>query len=45
MTTAKGKTLLFCIFVNDVSLPARGSPLREGRVIGTLAEAIQQHAP
>ena len=45
MTTAKGKTLLFCIFVNDVLLPAHTGPSREGHVIGTLAEVIQQNAP
>jgi len=45
MTTAKGQTLLFTIFVNDVPLPAGVGPLREGRMIGRVAEIIQQNAP
>jgi D-alanyl-D-alanine carboxypeptidase/D-alanyl-D-alanine-endopeptidase (penicillin-binding protein 4) len=45
MTTAKGKTLVFCIFVNDVLLPRKVTALREGRAIGKLAEIIQQNAP
>jgi D-alanyl-D-alanine carboxypeptidase/D-alanyl-D-alanine-endopeptidase (penicillin-binding protein 4) len=45
MTTAKGKALVFCIFVNDVVLPAGATWQREGRVIGKVAEVIQQNAP
>jgi D-alanyl-D-alanine carboxypeptidase/D-alanyl-D-alanine-endopeptidase (penicillin-binding protein 4) len=45
MTTAKGQTLLFAIFVNDVPLPAGVLPTREGKVIGQLCEIIQQNAP
>jgi D-alanyl-D-alanine carboxypeptidase/D-alanyl-D-alanine-endopeptidase (penicillin-binding protein 4) len=45
MTTAKGKTLVFTIFVNDVLLPRKITAQREGRAIGKLAEIIQQNAP
>jgi D-alanyl-D-alanine carboxypeptidase/D-alanyl-D-alanine-endopeptidase (penicillin-binding protein 4) len=45
MTTAKGQTLLFTLFVNDVPLAAGVAPLREGRMIGQLSEIIQQNAP
>jgi D-alanyl-D-alanine carboxypeptidase/D-alanyl-D-alanine-endopeptidase (penicillin-binding protein 4) len=45
MTTEKGKTLLFTLFVNDVLLPPGVSARREGRVLGKLAEVIQQNAP
>jgi D-alanyl-D-alanine carboxypeptidase/D-alanyl-D-alanine-endopeptidase (penicillin-binding protein 4) len=45
MTTAKGKTLVFTIFVNDVLLPRGITARREGRTIGKLAEIIQQNAP
>jgi D-alanyl-D-alanine carboxypeptidase/D-alanyl-D-alanine-endopeptidase (penicillin-binding protein 4) len=45
MSTAKGQTLLFAVFVNDVPLPAGVRPTREGKVIGQLCEIIQQNAP
>jgi D-alanyl-D-alanine carboxypeptidase/D-alanyl-D-alanine-endopeptidase (penicillin-binding protein 4) len=45
MTTEKGDTVLFAIFVNDVALPGGVRPVREGRVIGKLAEILQQHTP
>jgi D-alanyl-D-alanine carboxypeptidase/D-alanyl-D-alanine-endopeptidase (penicillin-binding protein 4) len=45
MTTAKGGTLFFAIFVNDVPLPAGVLPTREGKVIGQLCEIIQQNVP
>jgi D-alanyl-D-alanine carboxypeptidase/D-alanyl-D-alanine-endopeptidase (penicillin-binding protein 4) len=45
MTTAKGQTLVFAIFVNDVPLPAGVLPTREGKVIGQLCEIIQQNVP
>ena len=44
MTTAKGKTLVFTIFVNDVPLPPAGSASREGKTIGELCEILYQHA-
>ena len=46
ITTAKGKTLVFAVFVNDVALP-RGATAgtREGRAIGELCEVLQQHTP
>jgi D-alanyl-D-alanine carboxypeptidase len=45
MTTAKGRTLVFAIFVNDVPLARGVSPRREGRVIAQLCEIIHEHAP
>jgi D-alanyl-D-alanine carboxypeptidase/D-alanyl-D-alanine-endopeptidase (penicillin-binding protein 4) len=45
MTTAKGKSLTFTIFVNDVPLPRGVGSSREGKVIGKLCELINQHAP
>ncbi len=42
MTTAKGKELAYCIFVNDVR---GGSSVREGKALGQLCEIVQQHAP
>ncbi len=45
MTTTKGQTLLFTIFVNDVALPPGVEALREGKMIGRVAEIIQQNAP
>ena len=45
MTTAKDRTLVFTIFVNDVPLPSGVTASREGKVIGKLCELIQQHAP
>lgn len=45
LTTAKGKRLLFCIFVNDVLLPRGVTGQREGRVIGRLCEIIHETGP
>jgi serine-type D-Ala-D-Ala carboxypeptidase/endopeptidase (penicillin-binding protein 4) len=45
MTTAKGRTLLFVVFVNDVPLPAGVRSTREGKAIGQVCEIIQQNAP
>ena len=45
MTTAKGQTLVFAIFVNDVPLPKGVDAAREGKVIGKLCEIIYQHSP
>jgi D-alanyl-D-alanine carboxypeptidase/D-alanyl-D-alanine-endopeptidase (penicillin-binding protein 4) len=45
MTTAGGRELAFAMFVNDVPLPRGVVPTREGKVLGKLAEIIQQNAP
>jgi len=45
LTTAKGKTLVFCIFVNDAALPKVATPLREGEAIGELCEILHLYAP
>lgn len=45
MTTAKGKTLLYAIIVNDVPLAKGVTATREGRVIGRLCEILYQHGP
>jgi D-alanyl-D-alanine carboxypeptidase/D-alanyl-D-alanine-endopeptidase (penicillin-binding protein 4) len=45
MTTQKGRTLFFAIFVNDVPLPRDGEATREGKVLGKLCEILYQHAP
>ncbi len=45
MTTKSGRGLAFAIFVNDVPLPRGTPPSREGKVLGKLAEIIQQTAP
>ena len=45
MTTASGRELTFAVFVNDVPLPRGATPSREGKVLGKLAEIIQQNAP
>lgn len=44
LTTAKGKTLLFAFFVNDVLLPRGVTSIREGRILGKLCEIVYQHA-
>ena len=44
MTTAQGKPLVFAMFVNDVPLPPRVTPSREGQVLGKLSEIIYQYA-
>jgi D-alanyl-D-alanine carboxypeptidase/D-alanyl-D-alanine-endopeptidase (penicillin-binding protein 4) len=44
MTTAGGRTLVYTIFVNDVTLPRGVSSVREGKVIGRLSEIIYEHA-
>jgi D-alanyl-D-alanine carboxypeptidase/D-alanyl-D-alanine-endopeptidase (penicillin-binding protein 4) len=44
MTTAGGRELTFAVFVNDVPLPHGAVSLREGKVLGKLAEIIQQNA-
>jgi serine-type D-Ala-D-Ala carboxypeptidase/endopeptidase (penicillin-binding protein 4) len=45
MTTAKGRSLAFALFVNDVPLPRGTGPAREGKVLGQLCEIIYRHAP
>jgi serine-type D-Ala-D-Ala carboxypeptidase/endopeptidase (penicillin-binding protein 4) len=45
LTTAGGKELVFCFFVNDVALPTGIEPTREGKVLGGLAEETVLHAP
>ena len=45
MTTAKGRTLVFAIFVNDVSLPKGVETSREGKLLGKICEIVYQHAP
>ena len=44
MTTASGRTLVYTIFVNDVTLPHGVTSVREGKQIGHLCEIIYQHA-
>lgn len=44
MVTAKGKPLVFAMFINDVPLPRGVQPAREGRTLGKLCEIIYQHA-
>lgn len=45
MTTRKGTPLHFALFVNNVPLPAGGSPTREGRVLARLCEILYEHGP
>jgi D-alanyl-D-alanine carboxypeptidase/D-alanyl-D-alanine-endopeptidase (penicillin-binding protein 4) len=45
MTTAKGKPLVFTIFVNDVPLPRGVTSAREGKVISKLCVLIHRHGP
>jgi D-alanyl-D-alanine carboxypeptidase/D-alanyl-D-alanine-endopeptidase (penicillin-binding protein 4) len=43
MTTARGKNLVFAVFVNDVPLPRGTTPSREGKVLGRLCELVYVH--
>jgi len=45
MTTKSGRELAFAVFVNDVPLPRGTPPSREGKMLGKLAEIIQQNTP
>ncbi|MCI0463828.1 MAG: D-alanyl-D-alanine carboxypeptidase/D-alanyl-D-alanine-endopeptidase [Gemmataceae bacterium] len=45
MRTARGRELVFAMFVNNVPLPPGVTAQREGRVLGQLCEIIHQHAP
>jgi D-alanyl-D-alanine carboxypeptidase/D-alanyl-D-alanine-endopeptidase (penicillin-binding protein 4) len=42
MTTARGKTLVFAAFVNNVPLPIGVTPSREGRTLGRLCEVLYE---
>jgi D-alanyl-D-alanine carboxypeptidase/D-alanyl-D-alanine-endopeptidase (penicillin-binding protein 4) len=44
MTTAKGRTLVFAVFVNDVSLPRGVESTREGQLLGKICEVVYDHA-
>lgn len=44
-TTKAGTELSFAMFVNDVPLPTGVQASREGKVLGKLAEIIQQNGP
>lgn len=45
MTTAKGRELAICIFVNDATLAKGATSSRDGKAIGRLCEALYEHAP
>lgn len=45
MTTARGRKLMFSIFLNNLPLPRGVDSSREGRVLGQLCEVIYQYAP
>jgi D-alanyl-D-alanine carboxypeptidase/D-alanyl-D-alanine-endopeptidase (penicillin-binding protein 4) len=45
MTTASGKELIVCFFVNDVSLPQGVTGAREARVLGRLCEIVYRNGP
>src|SRR5262249_35633335 len=45
MTTARGRSLIFALYVNGVPLPKGVTANREGKVLGRLCEIIYQHAP
>jgi D-alanyl-D-alanine carboxypeptidase/D-alanyl-D-alanine-endopeptidase (penicillin-binding protein 4) len=45
MTTAKGKSLAFAFFVNDVPHPPGVTPQREGQALGKICEIVYQAAP
>jgi D-alanyl-D-alanine carboxypeptidase/D-alanyl-D-alanine-endopeptidase (penicillin-binding protein 4) len=44
MTTARGKTLIFAVFLNNVPLPVGVTPSREGRALGRICEIIYDSA-
>jgi D-alanyl-D-alanine carboxypeptidase/D-alanyl-D-alanine-endopeptidase (penicillin-binding protein 4) len=44
MTTAKGRKLIFAMFVNDVPLPTGVLPTREGMLLGKICETIYLNA-
>jgi D-alanyl-D-alanine carboxypeptidase/D-alanyl-D-alanine-endopeptidase (penicillin-binding protein 4) len=45
MTTAKGRTLVFCFFLNDVAMPKGVTAARHGRALGELCELIYLNVP
>jgi D-alanyl-D-alanine carboxypeptidase/D-alanyl-D-alanine-endopeptidase (penicillin-binding protein 4) len=45
LTTARGRTLLFAFFVNDVRLPPGVTSAREGRVLGQLCTILYRDGP
>jgi D-alanyl-D-alanine carboxypeptidase/D-alanyl-D-alanine-endopeptidase (penicillin-binding protein 4) len=45
LTTASGRTLIICMFVNDVPLPKGVLPASEGKVFGRLCEVIYEKVP
>ena len=45
LTTAKGTRLYFAMFLNDMPLAEGQSASDQGKVLGTLCEAIYQHGP
>jgi serine-type D-Ala-D-Ala carboxypeptidase/endopeptidase (penicillin-binding protein 4) len=45
MTTARGRTLLFAMFVNDVELARGASAAREGEALADLCEILYRHTP
>jgi serine-type D-Ala-D-Ala carboxypeptidase/endopeptidase (penicillin-binding protein 4) len=44
LTTAKGRTLIFALFVNDVPLPPGVLPTREGMLLGRICEVLHLNA-
>ncbi len=45
MTTKKGTTLYFAMIVNNVTLPAGGSAVDQGKVLGRLCEILYTDGP
>lgn len=45
LITAKGTTLYFAIFLNDVPLAPGGTTAQQGKVLGRICEIIHQHGP
>ena len=45
LTTARGRTLLFAFYVNDVRLPPGATSAREARVLGQLCTILYRDEP
>jgi D-alanyl-D-alanine carboxypeptidase/D-alanyl-D-alanine-endopeptidase (penicillin-binding protein 4) len=45
LTTAKGRMLVFAMFVNNVPLRGGANATSEGRALGQLCEVLYEHAP
>jgi D-alanyl-D-alanine carboxypeptidase/D-alanyl-D-alanine-endopeptidase (penicillin-binding protein 4) len=45
LTTAKGRSLTFALFVNNVPLPRGATPIRVGRTLGQLCEILYENTP